>query len=1273
LRIASKLQHPLLNGLAEIDGTLPIADVNNALVQRLSQNITSDNFELWFTLVEAERQPLLLAAGILALLKRQVAEAEWSRVVPFLIESIRRLPADTTTVEDLNLEQPFPLLSSRSTFGAFLITALAQLLQKGPFRTADATAMIERSDMASKFLLGSLELALSVPFYRAISGLLKAIFGNLGELQLRCLALIWSETRNAAGLRARALSLASAYVASHPAFNYTPLLPFLLLELGDSALPIRRAAIRCFVQLPGTLGKKELSFGSAAAQLKLPEDAHKFLQQQIRENAVLFENDPATLHRFIREDEVPELSEFMWSSACVLQLSRLVEQLDRVPLTAPVVSIVVQYLTRLLDQQPTTHSRVLLASLVHLPQKLINSKPVVDVFSLLLNIRDSPERAAHSINFIGLLEAEITQQLNKASLTSLTKGLLQLFVSPLPQVRTALNLTLPSLPLPANILYEMLSPAEPPVSNRAKKPKLSADEPAEARLSQLNATLELLLMREIPATSEFFVHLFDALTRLLETEEEAEYSKQLTLSLLTQWVEEHGVKVVADLRKLLKMDSILQAIRTSTSPQTQNNALQFVAAVAQHLPDQMFEYTLPLFTFLGTNTARQDDAQSAKVMLKTIQAVLPPLVQRDGTKGFLSVLYVLTEAYDTIPPQRQLDLLQALLTTVGTDYLPTLLFIFMARGRSTEFPRLLTQFTPSVVLATFSQLLLWVTALPELKGSDIRQALKDLELSPSQVQELEKGLLQLISDFLLNPAFLETLVSVDPQILQDAYVHLFKNTLVLVTARSLQIVDRTFKKVRSHLKAVVSLAYELSSTLNGLLDLPTFVNLVTKLLHHEDPQIRRRSLQLFNDKITEERGRLTAEQVTQLVGLGPGLIEVIQGPGTEAELVLNKQTALLSLEILVRHFSASAPATFVEFLSQVCSVLEKETSPILISTCLITCTSFMAELGVKVLPLLSRIVPLLFVHLEATFKKKSNIDPELKRLLQVSSFSSLQVLVRTLNRFLSPYLGRLFSAIIQPALIDAASDVHTKVVGLIEAAAEHIGARLVVPALLPLYKTAGATTSPLLQSWLFLVLQRLGEVMLAREFAHQHKTVFEFFTTAFEFRSSNTASDEPTVDFVEGSMLDALMPWVLKCGEGEFKPLFHGLAYWAAEGDDINRSLVFYKWVNRLAQSLQSLFVPYYAFVFDSALELLARCTARGFNESKSKNKKKRKQAELDEATLLRQRLCVVELVSSFSVSFEYDATNFFTDEVRCAKLTEALVSQVPRASPSVRKSAIRP
>ncbi|BFY99516.1 hypothetical protein BsWGS_02556 [Bradybaena similaris] len=203
---------------------------------------------------------------------------------------------------------------------------------------------------------------------------------------------------------------------------------------------------------------------------------------------------------------------------------------------------------------------------------------------------------------------------------------------------------------------------------------------------------------------------FQVLGRVLEIEQKGsgEYIKQLLLGTVYFICSRHQDVAGHDRRDAVKgehlnMDLIVQCIRSSDNPHTHQQALMLLSAAAKISPDLLLHNMMTVFTFMGANILRQDDAYSFHVIGRILENVIPALVMackeksRDkvmtrttsskpdaASKSIQSedmmsaVLRVFVDAIPHIPAHRKIMLFDKLMNVVGAEtYLWRLILLFI--------------------------------------------------------------------------------------------------------------------------------------------------------------------------------------------------------------------------------------------------------------------------------------------------------------------------------------------------------------------------------------------------------------------------------------------------------------------------------------------------------------------------------------------------------------------------------------------------------------------
>lgn len=202
-------------------------------------------------------------------------------------------------------------------------------------------------------------------------------------------------------------------------------------------------------------------------------------------------------------------------------------------------------------------------------------------------------------------------------------------------------------------------------------------------------TLEAILRNNSSdvASPELLKSLFNILTQLeylgndgnlpvLYAQEALASCMLLSIKLMKQNKSE---EIVFDSNSV-RADLIVNSIRTSQSPQVQNRLLLVIAELASLAPEIILHSVMPIFTFMGAHTVRQDDEFSNSALQQTIAKVVPALAANGKSSMSKEIEFLLTSfvaAVQHIPRHRRVKLFTSLVTTLGSEKtLHIILFMF---------------------------------------------------------------------------------------------------------------------------------------------------------------------------------------------------------------------------------------------------------------------------------------------------------------------------------------------------------------------------------------------------------------------------------------------------------------------------------------------------------------------------------------------------------------------------------------------------------------------
>ncbi|ORY00070.1 hypothetical protein K493DRAFT_312976 [Basidiobolus meristosporus CBS 931.73] len=773
---------------------------------------------------------------------------------------------------------------------------------------------------------------------------------------------------------------------------------------------------------------------------------------------------------------------------------------------------------------------------------------------------------------------------------------------------------------------------------------LHQDQPKRARENDAEKQPILLLEykpsidKEISLISPLFEMLSVVLNlELGDTPVSVDYINQLILSSLTRLVQ-----------NILRVDLVVQCIRS----------LLLMAAIAALYPDRVLHNIMPVFTFMGANVLRQDDNYS-------FHKILPPLVasHRQASESNQKLLLAVKPIMSVF--HRRLRLFTVLVSTLGEgEFLYAILSLLLEKytekvlkGNSAEADSLMefclivsNQFSPQTQMNSLASLMKALLVLPNEKSTDeenVDDTLFDIEQhSNKHLRQFKFASLSFAGKLLSNKAFLSKILTLqDDNQLEQYFLSISELLLSIVTNVTTFVGQKTGDSVEKFWKGLLKVTYDVLDKVNNLLPLPSFLNIVSQLLNHEHSTIRRKSMLLLSEKVANYSECTDAEEAA-FVEMVPRLAAVVESAGqsTEQDAVI-KQTALLTISALLRRFAQKNPNPFVEILPVVIGDSGLSHSNMQVSASSLVClTYFCQELGPRVIPQFPKFMPVILNILESCFGEKE-LSANTRLLVQLSAFSSLETIVKTLPQFLSPYVQRMLACALQPSLSHfEEDDKERKVFGKAQSLLSEMAAKVPTRILLPqVYQYQGLAvkngTNSLIP--LYTVLETAISSMNRANISTHYKSIFKFFLISFDFRrqhGSEFTAEE--VDRVESKVIESFLQLVMKLNETLFKPLFLKTLDWAttelAQKDDNSRLIFFYKLLDTLLEKLKSIISPYYVYVLDHTIAKLEAYKS----EQKSTDS------------------LWVFMIDSLHKCFLYDNDNFWSGDV-FNKVLQPLVDQM--------------
>ncbi|KAI3640292.1 hypothetical protein MIR68_001170 [Amoeboaphelidium protococcarum] len=186
----------------------------------------------------------------------------------------------------------------------------------------------------------------------------------------------------------------------------------------------------------------------------------------------------------------------------------------------------------------------------------------------------------------------------------------------------------------------------------------------------LNSLLELLTLRyadRIPS-NDLVAAIFRIFAEMVNTIEDGrdQIVLQNVMILLGKLIASTQVLQLAG--DVYRVDLLMRLITEQNDQRSKVVALNLIAAICKQCPMVVLPYVMQVFTFMGSNMVKQDDAYSWKIVEDTVCAILPPLASSQEDKGTdIDVTHIFAQALFNIPIHRRLKLVNLVLSTMSID------------------------------------------------------------------------------------------------------------------------------------------------------------------------------------------------------------------------------------------------------------------------------------------------------------------------------------------------------------------------------------------------------------------------------------------------------------------------------------------------------------------------------------------------------------------------------------------------------------------------------
>lgn len=741
----------------------------------------------------------------------------------------------------------------------------------------------------------------------------------------------------------------------------------------------------------------------------------------------------------------------------------------------------------------------------------------------------------------------------------------------------------------------------------------------------------------------------------------------------------------------IRADLIVNLIRQLASPQAQNRLLLVVAELAALAPEMVLHLVMPIFTFMGAHTVRQDDEFSSLALQQTIAKVVPALAANGTLSLDREIEFLLTSfvaAFHHIPRHRRVRLFHLLTTTLGHGRLLHVIVFLVGLQHVRAVQKHRT--ADAAALVDFSVALLRHFAAHEVLDGlagfyDLWTSIPASQLDPQSPEwsELAGRLVfglavaLLSTDELLQTkaglaSFVDTVLETDLEsvlalrvkvlaVLLDEQADETSREAVLSEFSRLTALVLASLDVFSGHDELLTALYALLASFLSLLPLAHFVDAVNDLMGDLlDPvlvRVARNFAILVATKVDAEVSGTSADSGLEEAVLSRLVPTLVAGVRLCDNLEL-VQAYLDAFSVVVTKFAVPArqSAAHTAVLLDATTVATGPEGllgllPEVVIASIAAITSVVNVLGVKTIGLFPRILAPALKVWEAT----ENDDAG--RLVQAAVLALVACLVKKLPAFVLLSLDKIVATIVHSELLDLS--VRLLVLDLVVA---HLDTALVLKTVCNLgledsiYKTDSATALGL---YLHVTQQTIEKA--DKRTATANATLFmRWLVRLFEFpHDAEGRFNENTVRRLESLVHGCAIAYVMKLNDKTFRPLFSSLVRWAVSGEgatslssttEASRLDAFFRFFNKLQEQLKSIVTLYYSYLLEAVAGLLSRFASR----------------ELEDINI--RRLVLILL----NASFRNDQDDYWLQQPRFELVVDPLLAQLTSIEEPIGKYLVR-
>ena len=343
---------------------------------------------------------------------------------------------------------------------------------------------------------------------------------------------------------------------------------------------------------------------------------------------------------------------------------------------------------------------------------------------------------------------------------------------------------------------------------------------------------------------------------IIETKSSLEYLRQLLLNCLINSIKQEEQDL-----PFAQLESVIECLRESQHKETQKTALILISSVANKYKNEILDYVITIFTFIGTNLLHCDDQYSIQIVYQTMEAIIPILLT-DANDSKDLVIDVFIDSLPDIPAHRRLNLLSKLLEMLGQSQ--HLAFILMkvivrifSKSKSEKEPFL----NLMSALCTKCSIDIQIESINKLMDIFINDFTNDRRLlsitgqnfSENDRRLIAQSLTQIILSIVSSQDFIKTIQNTNWNQINDQLEAFLHRLIVLINKFNVTESESSHKDSSTYRRRIRNILNHILLQFNCLLPNEQLVALIKQLLANESLLIRRKALEMLNEKLERFR------------------------------------------------------------------------------------------------------------------------------------------------------------------------------------------------------------------------------------------------------------------------------------------------------------------------------------------------------------------------------------------------------------------------------------